>query len=265
MAIENLDAIGASLGLESGKFAEMISSEDSHKIDLDNFVISNKTDYESRLSNIKRENQQAGLEIAIKNARNELGLEFEGKKDLKPLLEAYKNHIEKEAKIEPNQKYDTLKSDFEKIQGIASEWETKFNDLQGTYKKREQQRTIDNTLLSSIPDNTTIPKDDVLAILKAKVDFNIGDDGLEIIKDGVVQKNESTLNLLSPNEFMKDFITPYLKKPEGGAGGKDSGSGGRETSFDLFNKQMEDKGISQGSEAYNVEMSKAIQSGTLKF
>ena len=262
--INNLDSLEKSLGLESGKLQEMISSEEEHSLSLDNYIIDTKDNISLREENLKKEAKQAGLEIAIKNARNDLGLEFEGKKDLNPLLEAYKSKIESEAKVEPNERYDTLLKDFKALQVTRQEWEDKFNNLDSTYKQKEQQRTIDSNLLKSIPDNTTIPKDDILAILKSRTDFQVGEKGVEVLKNGQVVKNEQTLDPLSLNDYMTTFVKPYLKEPQGGAGGKDSKSGGNETSLDLFDKRMEAQGINVGSAQYNAELSKAIGNGTLK-
>mgnify|MGYP000072533266 FL=1 len=264
MAIENIDIIEQSFGLEKGKLTEMMSSEETHKIDIDNFVIKPKSDYEALLNNLKKESSTAAVEIAVKNARKDLGLEFEGK-TMENLLKFYKEKVETEAKIDPNKKYDTLKSDFDKLQGNLSEWESKYTNLENTYKQKEQLTTINNTLLKSIPDNTTIPKEDVLAIMKARVQFNIGEDGFEIIgKDGNPMKNDANRNLITAEEFVSDFIKPYLKEVQGGAGGGDSSNSGKATSFDLFDKRMADKGINVGSERYNDEMSIAMKNGTLK-
>jgi len=265
MALENIQEIEKALGLEEGKFNEIITSEENHSIDISGLYISKKSDHDALTENLKKTYRQEGVEVAVKTARNELGLEFEGKKTLKPLLEAYAKKIENDAKIEPNEKYDTLKVDFEKRGNLITEWEEKYNDLQSNFKQKESQRTIDNTLLKEIPGNTSIPKDDILAILKSKYDFNVGEDGFEIIKDGQVQKNDANMNLLTAKEFMTTFINPYLKKVDGGAGGDDSKSGGKESSLDVFNKRMEEKSVNIGSEAYNNEMSKAIKDGTLKF
>lgn len=263
MAVENIEQIEQSFGLEKGKLAEMMASEENHKIDIDNYVIKTKSDHEALINNLKKESGNATLEIAIKNARNEFGLDFQGK-TMENLLKAYGEKVEADAKIDPNKKYDTLKTDFEKLQGNLTDWQSKYTNLESTYKEKEQQSSINNTLLKEIPENTILDKDDILAILKAKYQFNIGDDGFEIIKGGQVQKNQANMNLLSPGEFMKEFITPYLKPVDGGAGGKDSTGTGKETSLELFDKQMEMKGINVGSESYNELMSIAMKNGTLK-
>lgn len=264
MALENIEAIEQSFGLEKGKLAEMIASDENHKIDLENFIIKPKSDYDALLNNIKKESSTAAVEIAIKNARSEMGLDFQGK-TMENLLNAYKSKVEAEAKIDPNKKYDTLNEDFKKVQANLSEWENKYKTLETTYKQKEQNGIINNTLLKEIPDNTTIDKEDILAILKAKYQFNIGEEGFEIIgSDGKALKNQSNMNLTTANEFMKEFVKPYLKPIEGGAGGSSSSGGNKETSLEVFDKLMDAKGINIGSEKYNEELSAALKNGTLK-
>lgn len=264
MAIENLEQLEQSVGLEKGKLSEMINSEETFNLELDNFVISKKDDYNSLIDNHKKTARVEGEEIAIKNARTKLGLDFQGK-TMDNLLNSFKEQIVSEAKIEPNKKYDNLHKDFEALQSVSKSWEEKYTGLEQTYKQKENQLKIDTSILKSIPDNVSIPKEDILAIAKARIGFNIGEDGIEIVKDGVVQKNQANMNLLTISEFMPEFITPYLKTPEGGSGGGDSSNKGGESSLELFDKKMEAKGIAIESEDYNIEMSLALKNGTLKF
>ena len=261
MAIKNIDIVEEKLGLEKGKFQEYLTSEEEHEINVDNLVIFSKDDYNARIDNIKKETSIASVEMAVKKYRNELGLEFQGK-TMDNLLNNFKEKIESESKIEPEERYTKLKGDFEKLQGVSQGFQDKYTDLENKIKSEKQQSSINQTLLKSIPDNTSIPKEDVLAILKAKNNFNMGEDGFEIIKDGKVLKNETTMNNLSADEFMKSFIKPYLKPVEGGAGNDDSVGEGKEGSFEAFDKEMERKGVSQ--QEYSLEMAKRIKEGTLK-
>lgn len=270
MAVENIEILEQSLGLEKGKLTEMITSEEKHSLEFDNYVIKPKSDYDALLNNIKRDSNEIGRKELFK----ELGVDFEGTgvhRDVTRSVDFLKKWNEdavskaiEEAKIDPNKKYDTLKADFDKLQGNLTEWENKYNTLESTYKQKEQASTIKNTLLKEIPDNTLLDKEDILALAMAKFQFGIDEDGFAIMKNGEIQKNEANRNRITPNEFMKSFITPYLKPIEGGGKGKDSVGGGKETSLDIFDKLMESKGINVGSEAYNEQMSLAMKNGTLK-
>jgi len=263
MAIENIGEIEQSLGIETGKLAEMISAEETHKVDLSGFVIKPKSDYDALITNIKKESGTAAVEIAVKSAREEMGLEFQGK-TMENLLGSYKSKVEADAKIEPNQKYDTLKSDFDKRGDLIEEWEGKYKGLKTDMSRKENERVISNTLLKEIPDNISIPKEDILAIAKARNQFNIGEDGFEIIgKDGKPMKNEANMNLTTAEEFMKEFIKPYLKEVQGGGGGKDkNGKVIVAGSFEAFEKEMADKGVTPVE--FNAELQKRITDGTLK-
>ena len=55
-----------------------------------------------------------------------------------------------------------------------------------------------------------------------------------------------------------------LKKATGGKGGKDDMGGSSKYTFEQFDKSMEAKGIKFGSEQYNIEMNKAMDSGVLE-
>lgn len=274
MAIENISQLEETFGLEQGKLAEMMSSDETHTLELDKYVIKPKSDYDSYLANLKNEQMGNGVEIGRKELLKDFGIEFEGTgihKDKEKAVEFLNNwkktQIETamaEAKIEPNKRYDDLKTDFEQLQGNLTQKDREFADLQNSIQREKNDRQIKQALLSEIPDNTTINKDDILAILMARNEFNIGDNGFEIIKDGQVLKNDSNLNPLTAKEFMKNAISPYLKETEGGAGGKDSSTKGGVDTMEVFMKQMADKGINQGSEAFNEALANAIAKGIVK-
>ena len=260
MPIENIGEIEQSLGIEAGKLTEWISSEDNHKVELENLVIKPKADYDTLINNLKKESGSAALEIAIKEQRKKLGLEFEGK-TMDNLLSSFQKKVETEAKIDPNKKYDTLKSDFEKLQGIASDWESKYSNLETNLNQERQQRKIDSDILSKLPDNLVMSKEDMLVILKAKNQIKIGEDGYEIIgQDGKPMKNQSNMNNLTLDEFLPAFTKPYIKPVSDGAGDDDDETI-KPGSFEAFEKEMESKNAT--SEQFNEELQKRIANKTL--
>lgn len=261
MAIKNISEIEQSLGIEAGKLKEKINDEKEHTVDLSDLVIKSKTDHETLITNTKKESGKAAVEIAVKTARKDNELEFEGK-TMKNLLESFKTKVETDAKVAPNKKYDLLKVDFDKRGELLTDSQGKFTELETSIKQERQVREVDNKLLAEIPDNITIPKGDVLAILRSKHKFNIGEDGMEIMgNDGKPMKTEN-LDLLAPKDFMVDFIKPYLKPVEGGGGEGEGEGDDTPGGYDAFEKEMETKNIT--GEALNEEMSKRIEAGTLK-
>jgi uridine kinase len=261
MAIGNLEAVEKSLGLEAGKLSEMITSEETHNVELDNLVIFSKDDYDARINNIKKETSFNAVEVAIKNARNEIGLEFQGK-TMENLLKSYKEKIEKESTIEPEKRFSDLKTNFEKLQEVNQGLESKYNDLESNIKKQNQTRVINETLLKEIPDNVAIPKEDILAIMKSKYEFNIGEDGFEIIEGNTLLKNETTRNNMKPDEFLKTFIKPYLKEVEGGRGKSDEKGKPKDGTFEAWDSQAKEQGLS--GQEYSFALQKAIADGVVK-
>ena len=79
MALDNIAEIETTLGIESGRLIEMINSEEAFSVDLSEKVFLSKTAYEERIANIKKESATVAIETAVKEQRNTLGLDFQGK------------------------------------------------------------------------------------------------------------------------------------------------------------------------------------------
>ncbi|WP_296683254.1 hypothetical protein [Flavobacterium sp.] len=263
MAVENLNEIETSLGLEPGKLSEMIASEDSHTIDLSERIILPKETYEERISNLKKEAATAAIEIAVKEQRNALGLEFQGK-TIENLVNAIKTKVESESKIEPEEKFKSLKADFEKLQGNLVEKENEFTIFKINIEKQNSLNEIKNEFTKHIPENTLVSKSTIFVEAKEKGFSFEKEDGKVIIKDsmGNVIKNESTLSPVSVKEWVSEFITPYLPAQTGGSGRKDEPSSGKTGSLEAFLKEAEKQGWNTSQQ--NEEMAKRIQAGTLK-
>lgn len=261
--IENIGEIEKSLGVEEGKLSEMLSSEEKHSVDLSGRMILPKEDYDLRITNIQSESEKKGEELLLKRLKEDNGLDYEGRKDPNNFVTALKAKIEAESKIEPEKRYSDLKSDFEKLQGLKETAELNFTSLQENVIKEKNDFKINSSLIKEIPDNTIIDPKKIVTLLKTEHNFNISDNGIEIIKDGKVLKNESTFAPLTASEFMKDAIKPYLKAVDGGAGGRDNPENFKSGSMEAFDKEMVAKDINIGSEAYSQEMFKRVKDKTL--
>lgn len=263
MAVENLNEIETSLGLEPGKLSEMITSEESHTIDLSERIILPKETYEERISNLKKEAATAAIEIAVKEQRNALGLEFQGK-TIENLVNAIKVKVETDSKIEPEEKYKNLKSDFEKLQSNLVEKENEFTTFKINIEKQNSLAEIKNEFTKYVPDNTLVSKSTIFVEAKEKGFSFEKEDGRVVIKDamGNVIKNDSTLSPVSVKEWVTEFVTPYLPAATGGSGKKDEPGGAKTGSLEAFMKEAEKQGWNASQQ--NEEMAKRIANGTLK-
>lgn len=263
MAIENLSEIEQSLGLKEGSLTEMLSSEENHKIDLSNKVIFDKPVYEERIKNIKTEASTAAIEIAVKEQRKALGLDFNGK-TMENLVTAIREKTEAESKIEPEEKYKHLKTDFEKLQENFAKQGQEFEAFKTNIQREKESEEIKTAFTSSISGETFVSKSTIFTEAREKGYSFVKEDGNLVVKNsnGETLKDEKTLSPISVNDFAKTFATPYIKGATGGNGGDDEGRGAKAGSLEAFLKEAEKNGWNATQQ--NTEMQKRIKEGTLK-
>ena len=262
MALENIAEIETTLGIESGKLLEMINSEEAFSIDLSEKVFLSKTAYEERVANIKKESATVAIETAVKEQRNNLGLDFQGK-TIENLVSAIKAKTELENKIEPDEKYKTLKSDFDGLVSKLNEKDTEFNSFKTQIEKTNLLNEIKSEFTKHIPDNVLVSKSTIFTEAKEKgVSFE-KEDGNIVIKDvnGNILK-DANYSPISVKDWVSSFSTPYLARLEGGKGKGDETGEGKAGSFEAFMKESERQGWDASKQ--NAEMAKRISNGTLK-
>lgn len=265
MAIENQKEIETALGLEEGKLSEYITSEEKHVIDLTPLVIEKKSIYEERISNIKKEEFKHGQDKFFKTVRESFGLDITGKTP-ENLIEGLKSYVEVEKEkggAEPEEKYKTLKADFEKLQGNLTAKESEFAIFKTNIEKEKETNEIKSEFTKHIPANTLVAKNTIFVEAKEKGYSFEKEDGKVVVKlNGEIQKDEKTLSPISVESFVSDFITPYVAKPSGGGGGKDDVPPSAAGSFDAFMKEADKAGWND-SERTEI-MAKRIKDGSLK-
>lgn len=265
MALENFSELEQALGFEEGKLSEMINSEEKHSLDLSQFLIEPKSIYDERISNIRASASTMAKETTIKEIKKTLGLEFEGKNEtvlidaLKSKFETIKNEVIKD----PEERYQTLKADFDKLQNNLREETQKRTDLELSYSKKEKENRIKSDVFKHIPDNTIVSKSTILIEANQKGFIFDDEEGVTVIKDakGEIIKDERTLSPVSIEDWAKSFISPYLKPVEGGSGKKDDVPPAKAGSFEAFEKEAERQGWNAMQK--NSEMARRIKEGTL--
>lgn len=264
MAVENIGEIEKALGIEEGKFTEMLSSEEKHSIDLSSLLIEPKSIYEERMANLKANSANMAKEVAIKEIKKALNLEFEGKNETL-LIDALKNKFEtikSEVIKDPEKRFLDLKNDFDKLQNNLLSKETEFENFKSTIQKEKEFNEIKNDFTKHIPENVIVSKSTIFTEAKEKGFSFEREDGKTVIKqNGEVLKDERTLSPVSIDSWVKSFVTPYLKGVEGGSGKKDEVPAGKAGSFDAFEKEAEKN--NWDATRFNQEMAKRIKEGSL--
>ena len=262
MALDNIAEIETTLGIESGKLIEMINSEEAFSVDLSEKVFLSKTAYEERIANIKKESATVAIETAVKEQRNNLGLDFQGK-TIENLVSAIKAKSESESKIEPDEKFKILKTEFDGLVSKLNEKDTEFNLFKTQIEKTNLLNEIKGEFTKHIPDNVLVSKSTIFTEAKEKGFSFEKEDGKIVIKDtnGNVLKDDN-YSPITVKDWVSNFSTPYLAKAEGGKGEGDNLGEGKAGSFEAFMKESERNGWNASKT--NSEMSKRIANGTLK-
>ncbi len=219
----------------------------------------------SFIENHKKDARKEGLEIAVKQYRDEFG--FEGR-TIDKLIEGVKSKTLADAKIEPTEKLkliqDTLAEKETALQNALTaktEGETMFSNYKNAAK-------IDSTLDSLIPEKTILPREDMKMILKSRLNFNTDENGNITVLDtsGNVMKDAITANPKTAKEVVEGFFKDnqtYLKPNEGGAGGGDSGTPGTKTSMDDFIETQRAAGNAPNSLAFNEALQPLVKAGSI--
>lgn len=260
---------GQSFEVDNQVIQDAISDADNPKeitIQNDDFIVRSKEDDSTYVENHKRDARKEGVEIAIKNARNDMGLDFQGK-TMENLLKAAQAKAVADANIKPTEMQATI----DELRGKLTEKDNEYNSLQGqfdSFKSNVQvEGTLRNTINSSFGDKLNMPLNQVMTLFKAEFEAKTGENGVEFYKNGQLIKD----NLASPakaNDVITSFFdnNKHLLKPvQGGAAGGDSnGSGGKKTTAD-FNKEQADAGNPLNSPKYIEAMRNAMQTDEYDF
>lgn len=202
----------------------------------------------------------AGEELAVKEVKTKMGLEFTGKK-VEGLVEAATKKALDDAKLTPDKKVAELTEKLNKVQTTAQELETKLAEKD----KEVSQVKLSTELMKNVPAGTTLDAEDVLTLMKSKgYEFEMKDGALVATKDGKVVEDKVAKPLA-----VKDVITEFAKErkliadegktdPPGGRGGAGSGAGATKwTKLSEVKKHFEEQGKSVNGQEFNDAIMKA--------
>lgn len=260
---------GKELEVSDETIAKAIEDKtESITIESSDLVVRDKTEEETFVKNLKETTKTASVEIAVKEVRNSMGLSFEGK-TMDNLVEAVQKKAIEDAKIEPNKKVDALTKDIETLKGTISTLTGEKETIEKSFNSFKSEAVINNTLQSSIPANSMLPKEDMMVLLKSKLKFGVNDGNVVVFDaNGEPMKDAKTLSPLDAKTVVSDFFTnnpQYIDKAKGGGGGDDEpgGSGGKMT-VEQFIAQKEKEGVSYTSPEFDKELQEKLKAGLIE-
>lgn len=285
------------LGIEREELDLAVANEGKDneiKFDLSNVVIKSKKDYDSIITNyqslqdsiegIKKEakkegsveGKKAGLEIAVKNAREKHGLEFTGK-NIDNLLDAYTEKLKKDLSIEPNQLIDDLTSNkneliarLEEMKLVLGDKDKEIENIHGEYKTKEEQGIILSSLqksFSKLADKSNYSLSHIVELSKLDEINKTLKDGRVVFTDSKTNKvlQDENFNEISTDQYAEIFMrdNKMFKPVEGGRGGNQQDPDGK-MSIKSFNESQEAQGNNVGSSQYTENLNKAVANGKVE-
>lgn len=266
--IKNIDTLEENLGLEKGKLAEMITATEEHELDYEGVVIEKKAVYDEKIGNIKKDVIKTTKEVTIKNIKKAVGFDFEGKTE-EAFVEGFKTHEQKikdEAVTDPEERYKTLKKDFDALQINYNDKDKELVTFKTTVEQEKETNGIKNEFFQHIEGKTVVSKATIFTEAREKGFSFVKEEGKTVVKDskGEVIKNDKTLSPIPLADWVKEFSTPFIVEatPGGGGGGDDETKKGKAGSFEAFEAEAEKEKWDDTKK--NMEMAKRIKDGSLK-
>ena len=219
-------------------------------------------DYKGEVESTKIKSQKIGQEILLKELKNDLGFDYEGRKDPENLKKAY---IDKFGASESkDEDVEALRNAFSKqLQDKESEIES----IRTSFKKDADDRIIDESLRSSFStfkDKSHYTIDDLVTLAKSKGEFSVVDGKAFQSKNGEVIKNDM-LQVVTVDSYANSMMNDsgYIKKATGGKLVGDETKGGKYT-LEQFYASQESQGISLNGEEAAINLDAAIRDGKIE-
>jgi hypothetical protein len=244
---------------------EQIEKGEDVTIDGD-FLVRTKDEEERFLDNIKSQTAKAAIEIEVKKMRSDLGLDFQGK-SIQNLVEALTEKHKVEFTKEPSELVAQKEKDIELLKGKLKEIEAEKQRIDGEFSGYRNNLKLEKELKSVLPKNLSIPEDDVLMILRSKLNPTVDGDRVVFKKGDDILKDPTTLDPLPTDKVIANFFAEnkhYLKGSGAGSGGQDEPGLPTGNSVQDWKKRYEASGGDTSSEAMNKAMMAAIAAKEIK-
>jgi len=214
----------------------------------------------------KKERYEAGIEVAekrkVKDISEKLGYSLEGKaKTLENLLEIHSESLEKKAK----KPLTEIETDFKKLQENYIQLEKSHNDFKTSVENEKSINFFRTSLAKAIPANVELlfNPERIISFAEKEISHKVENGTLLLKKGDDILKNPKTLQPLSAEEFMADYIKDFVKKPTGGTGQKDA-TPNNVGSYEAFIKNMGKEGINPAGEKGQKMLEQAMKQGLIK-
>ena len=230
---ETLKKIADVLKLDVSVFEANLKSDKEETLEVP--TLFTEEDKNTFGTNRFNEGKRAATEILVKDLKVKHGLDFEGK-SVDTMLEAFKEKSLADAKIEPDKQVSTLKNEKKALQDQVTSLTGEKEKLTKEYNDKLFHVETKNQILSFIPDNTIIPKEDLVELFMNRHRVTQEDNSVVVYKGDQILK-DNVLNPIPLKNVVSQFSEGYIKK--NGMGGGDDINGGTKGNFKTMSAFMD--------------------------
>ena len=258
--IENLKDIAEILGTDETSLKDIISKEESVKIEIPEGTFMTDAKIEELKENVKEsektnyeENKKTGREMFAKELKKLAGIaEGTPGKSVEDVYNLLIDKISTDLKIEPDKKIKSLKESLSTLQSNYEADKEAWQNEKESLTKKERKSLTRSKLLMEIPkDINGIKPNQLVTLIESEYGVDLDDNGsLSFSKDGKILKDKME-KIIPSSEIITTFITEngWSKNGKGKGEGDYTGSGSNnfKTSDDVY-RYMEENNIHPDSE-----------------
>jgi len=256
---ETINKIAGIVKIKPEDLAAAIKDEKEVPVEIDATLHAfTETEVATLKNNEYKKGKETGVEMVVKDTKEKLGLDFQGK-TIDGLIEAAKKKALEDAKIEPEKKVQELELKLKTAQTTATELQTKLAE-----KETEVSSVKTQTLIAKdLPTNTTLPADKIILLMKADgYDFKNENGKIIWLKNG-----EAVTDKLGNNRETKDITSEYITTnklsteaaPPGGRGGSGGGGGIKYTKLSEIKEDFNKNGKSLMGDEFKAAYAQAVK------
>lgn len=237
--------------------SDAIKAEAETDIEIPELSVYDAAELETLKNNEYKNGKEKGVEMAVKDAKEKLSLDFQGK-SIDGLLSSYQKKVLEDARIEPAEKVKELNEKVTTLQNTVKEYETKLAE-----KDNEVVSTkVNSELYKHIPqlgeNGPALGQDDVIQLMKLKgYEFKFEEGKIVPYKDGR-QMQDKMSNPLQAKDvvdtFMKETKLVTSQPAPSGRGGTSNAPSNKPGSL----KELKDQFAAQNKSTLGVEFKQAV-------
>ncbi|HEY1044957.1 MAG TPA: hypothetical protein VGF79_00865 [Bacteroidia bacterium] len=261
---DQITAIAKALKIKESDLENAIKDEKEVELTLPEVSVFTTDELATRDKNQKtqgyKEGKESGIEMLIKEQKEKLGLDFEGK-DADKFVEALKSKTLADANLKPDKKVEELNKSLETLRENLKAAQAEKTEIETKLKTQ----SLNQTILSSFPSNRigSLKDEESLMLLQREFTF-VEEDGKLVAKKGNETVKDKTTQ--APLE-VKDVIHSYFQErkwiteEDSGKQGRGGSSEKKTTYLKLseLEKSFQDAGKSVNGEEFSQAVSEAVK------